>query len=609
MGGPRNQKGVRIGLMNGQAKKFRPALTFGIGLLSTAILISAGCNVQADTGANDLSREFVSGLSSDRNSEDVEPIFSTESLFDLLFGQRENGAITYDIPFPFTALTQRIAAHLAVDEGKPSSLLQVLIPLGRSLQRDAAEPEYFRYPRVIVAVDGKPAMSPDRTGLLLKDRLYLGYQEKANAIEVISYNGKVGRFEFQVVHDYAPGLTPTVSYASRAFCMGCHQNGGPIWSEPPWEETNSNPRIVSLLQEQKGSFHGVPVNLAFQGTEAAFRIAASIGRANLFAPNQRLWQQACGESARCRGDLFAFMLQYRLSGNRGSDRSSNSFEDAFKAGWRERWPEGLPLQDPRIPNRDPLNGMIGITGELDPLEPRPSRIALRPSDAGAVESVIAGLSEFLAGPDIRSLDDYLFRASREAKAARRLLKAACAFTKTDLGGWAVQVRFSCGDQDRDELSIEGHFYIKQGEATRGTIERLLIDGSETLIKLTISGPEIAYSDSGGEVLLSLEQPIGGIHARLTNGQALENLTLRWNRLAPEDAGPSEELRRHPDNGMSVLSVVDDFARLRAALTALVRETENGMNDALSNKPIQGDALMRALFAQLGMKPRQWCCAD
>ena len=89
-------------------------------------------------------------------------------------------------------------------------------------------------------------MSPDKTGLLLKDRLYLGYQEKANAIEIISYNGKAGRFEFQVVHDYAPGLTPTVSYASRPLCMGCHQNGGPIWSEPPWEETQGSSTLYTL---------------------------------------------------------------------------------------------------------------------------------------------------------------------------------------------------------------------------------------------------------------------------------------------------------------------------------------------------------------------------
>ena len=157
--------------------------------------------------------------------------------------------------------------------------------------------------------------------------------------------------------------------------------------------------------------------------------------------------------------------------------------------------------------------------------------------------------------------------------------------------------------------MEGHFYIKQGEATHGTIERLLIGGSEEFIKLTISGPEIASSDRGGRVLLSLEQPIGGIHARLTNGQALEDLTLHWNSLAPEDAGPSEELRRHPNNGTSVLRVVDDFALLREPLTALVRQTEAGMSEALSNKPLRGGALMRALFAQLGMKPGQSCCAD
>ncbi|MEE8177594.1 MAG: hypothetical protein V3T65_06340, partial [Acidobacteriota bacterium] len=283
-----------------------------------------------------MNREFAGSISSDQATQEGEPTSSTESLFDLLFGQRENGAVTYDIPFPFTALTQRIAAQVAGQDGKPPAVLQVLIPLGRSLQRDAAEPDYFRYPRVILAVDGTPAKSPGHRGLLLKDRLYLGYQEKANAIEVISYNGNAGRFEFQVVHDYAPDLTPSVSYASRASCMGCHQNGGPIWSEPPWEETNGNPRIVSLLREQNRSFHGVRIDLAFQGTETAFRIAASIDRANLFAAHQELWRHACGRSVRCHGDLFAAMLQHRLSGNRGYDGSSNGFEDVFKSGWYER---------------------------------------------------------------------------------------------------------------------------------------------------------------------------------------------------------------------------------------------------------------------------------
>ena len=588
-----------------QTRIFQLTLTFNFGLLLSAVLASVVNIGLARAGTNDLSRETADSEMFDPEPQEAEVIFSTKSLFDRLFAQRRHGVITYDVPFPFAALTQRIASRLATEEKNVQSPLQILIPLGRSLQRYVAKPEYFKYPRVIVAVDGEPATGPNQAGILLRDRLYLGYQEKANVIEVISYNPNAGRFEFQVVRDYGPGLNPTVSYANRALCTACHQNQGPIWSEPPWEETNVNPRIGKLLQEQSRNFHGVPPSLAFQGTNIALRIASSIERANLFASHQQLWQQACGESALCRAGLFVSMLQYRLSGNRGYDGSSNSLE-IFKDGWRDLWPEGLPIQDPHIPNRDPLTGVTSISGVFDPLQPRPSRISISPSNVVDVEGVIVGLSGFLANHDIQILDDYLFETSREADATHRLLKAACAFTKTDLGGWVLQIRFSCGNQDHDGVSLEGQFYVERGKATRGMIERLLIGPSEKLMKLTISGPEIALPDSGGELNFDLEQPIGGaIHARLTDGQVLQNLTLRWNELAAEKVGPSEELRRHPDNGISILSVVDDLAPLRAALITLVQQTEIGMDDALSDKPIRRGALMQALFAQMGIKSYQW----
>ena len=250
-----------------------------------------------------------------------------------------------------------------------------------------------------------------------------------------------------------------------------------------------------------------------------------------------------------------------------------------------------------------------MTGDLDPLAPRPHAISQRPSDRDAADSVIAGLSEFLAEPDIRALDNYLFKVSQTANTARRLLESACAFTKTNLGDWAIQVRFSCGDRVGDQFRLDGQFYIKRGEATRGTIERLLIGESERLIKLKMSGPVIANSDGGGEIEFGLEEPIGGIHARLTNGQAFESLTLRWDELSDENAGPSDELRRHPDNGMSRLRVVDDFAILQKAISALVKQTADGVNDTLSEKPIRRNALMRALSSQLGMEFGQWCCTN
>ena len=78
--------------------------------------------------------------------------------------------------------------------------------------------------------------------LLVKDRLYLGYQERAGLIEVISYNEAAARFEFQLVRDYRPQGKPEAVYASRAVCTACHQNHGPIFSRQQWDETNANPR-------------------------------------------------------------------------------------------------------------------------------------------------------------------------------------------------------------------------------------------------------------------------------------------------------------------------------------------------------------------------------
>ncbi len=106
MDDPRNRKPVGIDLMNRLARTFRSALTFGFGLLSTAFLVSAGSSVPAAAEATNMNREFAASVSSDQTTQEGEATTSTESLFDLLFGRRENGAVTYDIPFPFTVLTQ-----------------------------------------------------------------------------------------------------------------------------------------------------------------------------------------------------------------------------------------------------------------------------------------------------------------------------------------------------------------------------------------------------------------------------------------------------------------------------------------------------------------------
>ena len=76
--------------------------------------------------------------------EDLPP--AGRSLFDSLVTVQRGGERVYDVPFPFANLV-RAVADLAPSE-------RVLIPLGRSLQRNAAAPRFFHAPRAILAVTG-----------------------------------------------------------------------------------------------------------------------------------------------------------------------------------------------------------------------------------------------------------------------------------------------------------------------------------------------------------------------------------------------------------------------------------------------------------------------
>jgi hypothetical protein len=208
------------------------------------------------------------------------------------------------VPFPFEALLRKIESDTgcAPDE----CIKPVLIPLGRSLQRTVAVPDFFAFPRVVIAVTGEGAGR-----MFARDRLYLGYQEKANLIEVISYNEAAARFEFQIVRDYRAGGTPRLVYAKRDVCTACHQNHAPIFSRPVWDETNANPTIAARLSAVQKRFHGIPVQ---RGVDIPNAIDDATDRANRIAVTQRIWREAC--DADCRPAALTAALQYRLSGER-----------------------------------------------------------------------------------------------------------------------------------------------------------------------------------------------------------------------------------------------------------------------------------------------------
>lgn len=304
------------------------------------------------------------------------------SRFDQLIGSAP-------VPYPFPRLVKRINAQMQQDPGGIPPLKMTLIPLGRSLQRNAGAPDFFRFPRVVAAADGSnvAGVAP------LKDRLFMGFHEKGKVIEVISYNDDAGRFEFQVVRDYQPGRTPQVFYARRSLCLACHQNAAPIFARPLWDETPANPAIATRLRAVRRDFYGVRLT----GTDVAYFIDAAAGRANLFSVWQTLWQQGCGQGEagdRCRMEALAAALAYARAGR----LPANDVLPELGRNWKTRWPQGLTIPNHNLPNRDPLAPLQDPAN--DPLLLRPPLATWHAPDKTAF---IVGLAGMLDAAEVRRL--------------------------------------------------------------------------------------------------------------------------------------------------------------------------------------------------------------
>jgi len=557
------------------------------------------------------------------------------SLFDFAVAAERDGKPVYDVPFPFEALVKRIEERAGCAPRAPC-VKQVLIPLGRSLQRTAASPEFFRYPRVVVAVDGEAAENPRLAGQgtppdkgagapLLKDRLYLGYQERAALIEVISYNEAAGRFEFQIVRDYRPGGRPQVVYARRAVCAACHQNLAPIFSRQVWEETNANPRVAAALEqahrrpavkggaersEAGGFLYGVAVR---RGVDIPNAIDAATDRANLLRVWQLLWREACGDGppgAKCRAAALVAALQYRLTDGRAFDERTpewrEAFLPAFTREWQARWPGGLAIPNPDIPNRDPLpaDGAPRPTGVpathvaaiLEPLAPRPPLEVWTVGEPETARRFVAGLAEFIAAADVRVLDAHLAgRAGRERPRERRY-EAPCEMAWTRGG-----LRFRCTRLDEaapDAARLAGRVELAGGRVASGELSALGVSGAAVSQHLEVRSG--AIDEAAGR--LRLELASRGMRARLADGAAIASVELRWDPGQVRARGGVREA-----SGQATATAVDDFAPVRAAIAAMAADTRDG--SPLSARPFARARVMPALAAKLGIPPRDWCCDD
>ena len=344
------------------------------------------------------------------------------SLFDQL---TLDGGAGQQIPFPFSKLLQSLskAGGCRLDDGR-ACFQSVLIPLGRSLQRTAAAPDFFKFPRHVVAFTGEP--SGRENFPLFKDRLYLGYQEKARLIEVISFNETAGRFEFQLVKNYDANSMPRVVYANRFVCSSCHQNQTPIFSRQVWDETNANPAIAKRLAEPRKAFDGAPVRI---GIDVPNALDDSTDRANLLPAYNLLWREGCKGNRRCRAHALTAALQYRLTGERGFYYGSTNFQKEFLAvfakNWLRNWPDGIKIPSNDIPNRDPLQfanseRLAHVPARFEALLPRGHKeIWQWETDRFRL---IKGIGEFFSSEDIRAIASKIGYSNASTKSLDQVLR-------------------------------------------------------------------------------------------------------------------------------------------------------------------------------------------
>jgi hypothetical protein len=382
------------------------------------------------------------------------------SLFDFLITKNVNGKKIYDIPFPFSALLARIESHLHPEHAQPA-LKRLLIPVNRSLQRRAGDGEYFTYPRAVLAVDTEADSALGASSLHLKDRLFIGYHEKTAVLEIISYNEAAGRFEFQIVSNYLAGGTPTVRYANRALCTACHQNQSPIFSRPMWDETNVNPKIAALIAHQRRQYHGFPIR---QGVGVLQAFDDATDRANEISLAHLLWREGCEQAARpeqsigCRAELIEWVLRYAMSKGSVQDWQTGDPHvepPSFLATWRARWPRGLSIPNPDIPNRNPFRyvavsefpGLSEVEataleggeprslfrGPHEPTLPRePLEVWTVPDTPQTLERVLTTFAQFFTPVDLDRLKHVAHRQPERFKHAVSAVARETLMSRTDV---------------------------------------------------------------------------------------------------------------------------------------------------------------------------------
>lgn len=289
------------------------------------------------------------------------------SLFDHFV--QENGG---KVPYPFSALLDRLQAL----QGH-GSMVGTYLPFGRSVTRSHTD---YEFPRaVVVGQDWVPenvTHKPDYfSNFFPSNRVFIGYTEKLNQLEIRSWNERLGRWEFQVVKNYGPGMKPEVHYANRGFCISCHQNGGGLFPVSPWSEAAfDNPHVLEQMPSKDP--YGLRTN-SRSLYESGTSFQRKVDESNQLLKMTEIWARGCGtnpiEGAECRRLLLETALEHDWDPSKRTSQFEANFA-RLNLLFKKYWPkEGIAWNTPALPDRDPFKfpKKTGLPDVMDPISFRP----------------------------------------------------------------------------------------------------------------------------------------------------------------------------------------------------------------------------------------------
>jgi hypothetical protein len=499
-----------------------------------------------------------------------------QSRFDDLFLL---GSGRYQIPYPFSNLVESLESRID-NAGKPGVRL-TFIPMGRSLQRDAPAPDYFKFSRAVIALEGEPVTAGNAAGEVLEYRLFIAHQPKTETLEIISYNDAVGRFEFQVIEKYGPNLSPQVRRANRIMCLSCHQNAAPIFAMRPWSETSFNVEIANKLVSAQPQKYDSLIDVV---SADAGVIDLLTERANYLAAAQFIWQRGC-QTRRCRVALLRAILQYRLSGESSFDSNHPDYrQDYFNEltrNWETRWPEGLALANSRVADRDPFaTGPASL--EQDPLFLRPAHATWYRVDPILARGIVYRLSGYLTLADVQRIDRHMIELSDDPSTPIQKFSASCRFEDQ-----ANQTRIlNCGNATTPE-SLQARFSI---EYQQGNLDSIRIMKLQIPLDANLMQPKIRQlSRLQRGVKAELEHETTNLAQRLANGDRIKSLVLLGN-----DPLLSGKISLE-------VEVAEEFRLVDQALSSLLEKNQQALGDSAFRRK----TIVRELALALGMKPMDW----